>query len=331
LRAECDALQTRVAEAEEEARICKKMQEKEAGRNSEAYDETMSIMRVVRQERLQQEAMVQNFQFELQRSEDKEAIAKKRFQEAEDHAWQERAAVEQELRDAKARSAMLENGRRSAEHELIVVRTEVHEEGLNAQSLKQSTIETEERARNAAKEIDRIIAERDRNSEMQASMAEEQDRSIRRLEELLKDQGDQLRHERQEHSKGLEQMRSSASLSASKTQLFEEQVSMLRCQLKREQDEVRASERAWASDRATLLAAAATCAANSAPPNRTNGGGRLARRKNSPHRSGGVTLQLADAGVAGSAGGCPCKGATSSHLCPWHGNRVPTMRGAAVA
>merc|ERR1712226_59674 len=95
--------------------------------------------------------------------------------------------------------------------------------------------------------------------ELQTAMTEEQERSIRRLEDLLKEQSDQLRRERREHAKGLEQLKSCSEKSTTKSSLLEEQVSALRQQLHREQSELRASERAWASDRAALLTTVAAC------------------------------------------------------------------------
>lgn len=146
------------------------------------------------------------------------------------------------------------------------------------------------------------LGERTHASELQAAIAEEQERSIQRLEELLKEQTNELRRERRDHSRGIQQVRSSASFSASKSCLLEEQVLALREQLQREQAELRAKESAWAGDRAALLTVV-TRGPTSSPSSGPSGcGRRLAQRK-----TGGGIVAIESAGN-----------------CPWHGcTRAP--------
>jgi len=105
-------------------------------------------------------------------------------------------------------------------------------------------MEMEERARRAKSELAQALADRDRKLkeqgrtvEHQAVMADEQERNIKRLEELLKEQGDQLKRERRDHAHGLKEVRCSVSVSESKSCLLEEQVTALRQQLSRDQSE----------------------------------------------------------------------------------------------
>merc|ERR1719343_526587 len=77
-------------------------------------------------------------------------------------------------------------------------------------------------------------------------MAEDQEKTIWRLEQRLKEQDDQVRRERRE-------IQNKASTTKTRASLLEEQVSCLKEQLMREQSELRASERAWAFDRAALM------------------------------------------------------------------------------
>merc|ERR1712087_612867 len=118
---------------------------------------------------------------------------------------------------------------------------------------RRRTREIVDHAWQSEQRLEDALADRTRAAQLQTAMTEEQERSIRRLEELLKEQSDQLRRERREHAKGLEQLKSSSDTSLNKSSLLEEQVAALRQQLHREQAELRASERAWASDRAALL------------------------------------------------------------------------------
>lgn len=372
-QADYDALQMRMQEANERAQHFKRLQEEEEERNSEAHDEALSIMSAVKRERLLHEAAVETLQAELRRSEDRETIARDRVREAEDLGLQEVLSVEEELREARAQAALMDGERRSSVRELTAARSEVYLAGLNdsqgrhqeraleqemhclekrlqkaeadahasvmqAESAAQErerivAVEMDERARHAEKEIDRIAGEKDRNAEMQAAMADEQDRTIRRLEDLLREQSDQLRRERRDYTKAADQLRSTASLSESKTSLFAEQVSALRQQLSREQAEVRAEERAWASDRAALIAAVATAA-----PARGGTGAKVAagaaRRKMSPQQSRAGPLRAVDTNVAGRAGGFPHNVAAiadSVSLCPWHGNRPRDAHGSVLA
>merc|ERR1719174_2188668 len=132
LRADCESLEDRLRKVEEESLYFNKLHECESERNSEANEEAKSIMRAVRRERVQHEAVVQSLQLELQRSEDREAKGMERVREAEDHGVQEALALEKELRESKARSEMLEDGRRSMVRELTAARNEVVQADLAA-------------------------------------------------------------------------------------------------------------------------------------------------------------------------------------------------------
>merc|ERR1740138_382025 len=123
---------------------------------------------------------------------------------------------------------------------------------------QQGLREEEQRAKHTEQQLEGMLENHTWALDEQGALAQEQDRNIRRLEELLREQSDQARRERRDHSRGVDQLISTASLSESKTQLCEEQTAALRRQLYQQQAELRASERAWASDRAALLATVAT-------------------------------------------------------------------------
>jgi len=376
LRSDIDLLKASLAGAEEEASRSQDMWSGEAQRNQQAQEETASIVQAIERERRQHAAVLDSLNFELQQTKDAELAAFERAREAEAELTHEAAALEQELRETRARNALLEGERRTHVREMTAVKDELAEVGFVAEEqgrvcrdreqqfdeharglaehartleerLRQTELatteraretektaeeraevrvrvaaaEAEERARHAEKEIDRVIAERDRTSELQAAMAEEQDRSIRRLEDLLKEQADQLRRERRDHSKGLEHLKSSASLNESKTKLFEEQVAALRQQLHREQSELRASERAWAGDRAALLAAVA----NSLPqvprtsPQRT-GSRRRCGSATSPNRKSGMQTGGRSCLLSAPARNGLGSNSHSWGVCPWHPN-----------
>jgi hypothetical protein len=389
-------LRVRNAEIEEEAHHFRESEENQFGRNSEAYEEVKSIIRSVRRERLQHETTVQTLEMQLQRAENDEFVAMERAREAEDSSAQLTNVLDEDLREAYARNAVLEVDRTNLTEELAAAQSQVKkafdeqtsslesrlqraeqeaerqvlqmeydahervrkasvelaqkeidrmldEKGrtsavvdgqnrsihhLEEQSralesrLRQAeqnadlrvlqsecdaqervhvaSAEMEERARYAEKEISRIIDERDHASEMQAALNDEQDRSIRHLEDLLKEQNDQLRRERRDHSKA---------------QLFEEQVAALRQQLHQEQTKFRASERTWAADRAALMTAVAN-STNFAQQARPPQVGRVAGSRRKP------TERFARSNTAGKAK-LP-SGNGNVGICPWHGHKPYT-------
>merc|ERR1712039_741684 len=118
-------------------------------------------------------------------------------------------------------------------------RTKETEQKLEEEA-RRRTREIVDRAWKSESRLQDALEDRTRAAELQTAMTEEQERSIRRLEELLKEQSDQLRRERREHARGLEQLKSSSETSLSKSVLLEEQVTALRQQLYREQTELRA-------------------------------------------------------------------------------------------
>jgi len=97
----------------------------------------------------------------------------------------------------------------------------------------------EQRLEVAEKEAERGLKTRlqvaEARLEHQAAMAEEQDRSIQRLEDLLQEECEQLLYERQNHGRDLDELRSSASLSECRNSLLEEHAAALRRQLREEQ------------------------------------------------------------------------------------------------
>merc|ERR1719215_1193977 len=184
----------------------------------------------------------------------------------------------EELRQARQESSNLEDQRLALEKELSGVRSELKEErtALEAKRLadlqlerhfhedaqvlqeevraskakaaefevqaeartRQVVQEHEHRAARREEELLHRLAERERYCERQVAMAEDQEKTIQRLEQRLKEQDDQVRRERRE-------IQNKASTSKTRASLLEEQVSCLKEQLMREQSELRASERAW--------------------------------------------------------------------------------------
>jgi len=277
LRADSEALK---AKLDQERIAAAKFHESEAGeaeRNELVLEETNAILEEVQRERQQQADLLESLRNELEltsRSEAQalheaaEVRAQKLALEADQRATsRELGQVRAELREARQaveRHAQAEvlREREFSEHsqalqqKALVWNLQAHDSEREVREhAARVEREVEERARKAEQTLEKMLEEQTRNSELQASMAEEQERSIRHLEELVKEQGSQLRHERRERSKSADQLRASASLTESKSLLLQEQVAALRQQLQREQAELRASERAWAGDRAALLSA----------------------------------------------------------------------------
>jgi len=153
------------------------------------------------------------------------------------------------------------------------------------QLVEERARQTEHKMELALSDKEKSLDEHGRAVQMQAAMAEEQERNMRRLEGLLKEQSDQTRRERKDHSRGLEQLRSYASVSESKSYLLEEQVLALKHQLQRDHSELKASERAWASDRAAMLTAVTAVK----PIPRTLSHGRRGRCCSVPSRNGNAS------------------------------------------
>lgn len=353
LRADGDALKSQLEEERKKSALLQSSEAEEANRNNAALEETSVILREVRQERRHQAEVVESLRGELRQE--------ARVMEALRKQAAEVATLRGVLQETHTQSASFEADKRAAVYELGIVRSELRDaerkaqaQGQQAQALQQQvsglTLRTheaehdvleraarmerdmEERAWKAEQKLQRRLDEQTRASELQASMAEEQERSINYLEEVVKEQGNQLRHERRERSKSAEQLRTSASLTESKSVLLQEQVSALRAQLQREQAELRASERVWAGDRAALLVAARSEVSEPGFVLSAGGAARkhraASRTSSSPHRArmssvGGSRDQRA---VTGGHGGHDGHG-----NCPWHGSgraaRMLTMEG----
>lgn len=322
LRADCDSLRVQLVSSEEQAMRFSALEVGEAERNDQTREEAQAILVAVQKERAKKADEIQRWEameaearddsMEL-RDELNEALSKAMLLEAEQNQLvQELSAARTALKDAQSTSE--EHVQAELKRERIF-----HEQ---AQALQQKALASGYEMRDAEREIreraeraEREVADRARKSEqvleqmlqekghacdLQASMADEQDRNIRNLESLLKEQREQLQRERESRTKDLDTLRASASFSESKSCLLQEQVTALRQQLQREHSELndmRASERAWYSDRAALLSAVA-----SKGHHRTRSSNAAVRRKASP------------------APAITAHGQRDSHgNCPWHG------------
>mmetsp|Transcript_105407 Transcript_105407/g.187456 ORF Transcript_105407/g.187456 Transcript_105407/m.187456 type:complete len:814 (+) Transcript_105407:2003-4444(+) len=335
LRADCDSLRVQLATSEDEALRAISLEADQAERSDHTREEASAILEAVRKERAAQADRVQQSEV------------------AEAEAQETNLELVQELTQARSRATILEAERRSMSRELGVLRNELreargaveeagqaemqrerdfheqaqalHERAINSgHEMMDAQREIRERAERVEKEVadrakasekalESLLQEKGRAIELQQSMADEQDRNIRHLEDLLKEQGQQMEREREDHSKGLDSLRASASFSESKTCLLQEQVVALRQQLQKEHSELRASERAWSSDRAALLSAVANQqlpTAIAAPRRSTEGS---LRRSSSAKPREEKDGRMAQATASGGQHG----------RCPWHG------RGAA--
>lgn len=319
-RAECDSLRIQLAASEQEALRLSSLEVGEAERSDQTREEANAIIMAVRKERAAQVEA-------LRQSQDVEAALKDDMDQ-----------LTNELHQAQARLHDFENERRVMASEVGYLRQELQESRINleqtskaelhrerlfsqqAQVLQQMALtsgheardaereireraekmerQVEERAHNSEKLLEQMLEEKTRAVELQASIAEEQERNIRHLENLLKEQGDELRRSQLDHSRGLDQFRASTSLTESRSCLLQEQVVALRQQLQREHAELKASERAWAGDRAALLSAVANSTQSPTQP----------RSQSASRRKADSTLALAG-------------------RCPWH-SRGPSSRPA---
>ncbi|CAK0818862.1 unnamed protein product [Prorocentrum cordatum] len=333
LRADAEGARARLAAAEVEATCLGQMAQGEAQRNDEARAEATSILQAVRRERAAHEASLRSVRDELRSSEAAAASATERLRRAEAARQAEVAPLAAELREARVREARADGELAAARSELSDARLAAERGGLaeaqqeralqeRAGALERRVLEcqaqaqaalrrAEGRAERAEEELRLAAAERQRECEQQAAVLGQQDQSIERLERALREQGEQIRRERE----GLGQLETSATASAGRAQLLEEQVSLLRQQLHREQAELRASERAWASDRAALLTTVADGLHAAAGPARH----RRASAKHRPcgassARAGELPAPAEPRGLAGE----PPAAAGAGRGCPWH-------------
>eukprot|EP00913_Durusdinium_trenchii_P011067 g10389.t1 len=294
--AEADALRAQLVQSHDEALELRALQLSEAERSNRTRQEAEAIVEAVKRERASQATKMADL-------ENDKSSSKQQCEKLQEQLEQALADVTQ--LDAEKRSAMKEislehldaeaHSTQSFKMQNARGRTWCRQRcSESVQAVQQRALKREAELKDAAQMSDQAqqqkILELHRSMELQTSMAEDQEKNIRHLQDLLKEQGEQLARERSDHQRGLNALRASASLSESKTSLLQEQVVALRQQLQREHQELMASERAWSSDRAALLSAVSSPVL---PPS----GKRAARRKPSPSSS-------------------PKPGGAR---CPWHG------------
>lgn len=324
LRADCDSLRFELASSEQQAMRYSALEVGEAERNDQTREEAQAILVAVQKERAKKadeikrweamEAEARDDSMEL-RDELNEALSRAMLLEVEQNQLvQELSAARTALKDAQTTSEehvqaelkrerifheqaqALQQKALASGYEMRDVERDVRERAERAEK------EVAERARKSEQVLEQMLQEKGHACDLQASMADEQDRNIRNLESLLKEQREQLQRERESKTKDLDTLRASASFTESKSCLLQEQVTALRQQLQREHSELndmRASERAWYSDRAALLSAVASQGQHRTRSSSTSAAG---RRKASP------------------APAITAHGQRESHgNCPWHG------------
>jgi len=322
MMAESDHLRAQLLACREEAFESRARTAAEEERGDRTRQEAEEIVEAVRRERASQvgkmatlessEAQALEQSQELQFQLDQALAQVSRLEDQKRDTDGDLRALHLELQDARLQGEELsqaEMHRERAFHEQVQA---LQQQALSSQHAVQDAerdfrhqldrLETEakEAAEKSELTMEFRLQEKQRAVELQASIAEDQERNIRHLESLLKEQGDQLSRERNDHMRGLESLRASASLSESKSCLLQEQVVALRQQLQREHQELLASEKAWSSDRAALLSAVASQEPLALrPPARTRSSS-ASRRKASPSPK--------DPG-----------GSVSVARCPWHG------------
>lgn len=271
----------------------------------------------------------------LWRSEEAEATALRRLAAAEARSGDDEEGRRRQ-KATEARLERLELDRAELRRQLADARGELHEESrataMRGLALAEDAREWQQQARcsqeqaaraglearqfvgQAVQEVEDAAARRERELRERLQdvehRAERQARASQLLEEQLQDREAALRKEQQKRQ---EKARLSASLSESKASLLEDQVSALKEQLQKEQAELRASERAWAGDRAVLLTTLA--AASAVPAGLKAGGGGTATCCRSRGSSGGPSARRWPAGGGGAGGG---HGGGAPDVCPWH-------------
>ncbi|CAE7590290.1 unnamed protein product [Symbiodinium natans] len=327
MRAEAETLRAQVVACREEAYEMRARTAAEEVRGDRTREEAQEIVEAVRRERASQAEKIAEL-----RSSEREALEesqdlRERLDDALSHVNRLEGAKQSTLEDLRMLHTELDEARERGEElsKAEVQRERAHHEQV--QTLQQQALLAQNAARDqeaafrrqldlAQKEANDAthssektwelrLQEKERACELQTSIAEDQERNIRHLESLLKEQGDQLTKERSDHMRGLDQLRASTALSESKTCLLQEQVVALRQQLRREHQELLASEKAWSSDRAALLSAVASqgepVALRALPPPARSRSSSASRRKASPSPK--------DQGP----------GSVSAVRCPWHG------------
>jgi len=146
----------------------------------------------------------------------------------------------------------------------------------------------------------------ERQQEHQAKLIRDRDITIEKLDQDLRDRHADLRRQRRENCE------------KAKVALLQDQVAALKDSLSKEQAELRASERAWAGDRAALLALGGGPATRRRPSGSAEGAIPLSvsldRKPGGLHRSSSASEPLARSPSPNAA----------RVLCPWHGQRGVT-------
>lgn len=296
--AEADSLRSQLVQSHDEALELRALKASESQKALRTRQEAEAIVEAVKKERANQAAKLH----EMETSKKSVEQLCEKLREQLDQATSEVTHLDAEKRSAMQQLCTLQSDLENAQQQREdLMQAEMQRERAyheQVQLLQQRAVkreaELQETSQKSEKALELKLQQKQRAVELQTSIAEDQEKNIRHLEDLLKEQNDVLSRERNDHQRGLNALRASASLSESKTSLLQEQVVALRQQLQREHQELIASERAWSSDRAALLSAVSN------PPEKTalppSGKRSTARRKASPSS--------------------PKPGATR---CPWHG------------
>eukprot|EP00435_Cladocopium_sp_Y103_P003129 s62_g1.t1 len=250
--AETDSLRSQLLQSHDEALELRALKASEANKALRTQQEAEAIVEAVKKERANQAAKLQDM--EASKNAMEQLCSKLRDQL--DQAMSEVSQLENEKRNAMQQLCSLQSDLDDAQRQREEMsQAEMQRERAfqeQVQALQQRALNREAELQDAAqrseKTLEQKLHEKQRAVELQTSIAEDQEKNIRHLEDLLKEQGNVLARERNDHQRGLNALRASASLSESKTSLLQEQVVALRQQLQREHQELMASERAWSSD-----------------------------------------------------------------------------------
>lgn len=299
--AEADSLRSQLVQSHDEALELRALKASESQKALRTRQEAEAIVEAVKKERANQAAKLH----EMETSKKSVEQLCEKLREQLDQATSEVTHLDAEKRSAMQQLCTLQSDLENAQQQREdLMQAEMQRERayheqvqlLQQRALKREA-ELQETSQKSEKALELKLQEKQRAVELQTSIAEDQEKNIRHLEDLLKEQNDVLSRERNDHQRGLNALRASASLSESKTSLLQEQVVALRQQLQREHQELIASERAWSSDRAALLSAVSN------PPEKT--------AALPPSGKRGISARSRKASPSS-----PKPGATR---CPWHG------------
>jgi hypothetical protein len=212
-------LRGRNAEAEKDLLNLRELEENEAARNFQAYEEARSLTCTVRDDILQHEATVQKLEVKLERAEKSVTATLEQVHDVERTTSHKAARLELELKEANARNASVDGDCRRMAQELSVARNELHRAGVVAEKqsseglplqrnlearasflesrlqkveenakvrIGQIESDAQKRVHEAEQHISSMVADRDRAYEMRAAF-DDQDRCIRHLRSHLQD------------------------------------------------------------------------------------------------------------------------------------------------